>query len=71
MLGEHAKEYKDRRLIALFFDFSSMQPSEQIRAQEAALKFLDKQMTASDLVSVMTYSNRLRVVEDFTDDRES
>ncbi|MDQ6758907.1 MAG: VWA domain-containing protein, partial [Acidobacteriota bacterium] len=70
-LGEHAKEYKDRRLIALFFDFSSMQPSEQIRAQDAALKFLSEQMTASDLVSVMTYSNRLRVVEDFTNDRES
>lgn len=71
ILGEHAKEYKDRRLIALFFDFSSMQPSEQIRAQDAALKFLNEQMTASDLVSVMTYSNRLRVVEDFTNDRES
>ncbi|MGI8743313.1 MAG: VWA domain-containing protein [Bryobacteraceae bacterium] len=71
ILGEHAKEYKDRRLIALFFDFSSMQPSEQIRAQDAALKFLDKQMTASDMVAVLTYSNRLRVVEDFTNDRES
>ena len=71
ILGEHAKEYKDRRLIALFFDFSSMQPSEQIRAQDSALKFLNEQMTASDLVSVMTYSNRLRVVEDFTNDRES
>lgn len=71
ILGEHAKEYKDRRLIALFFDFSSMQPAEQIRAQEAALKFLDKQMTASDMVAVLTYSNRLRVVEDFTNDRES
>ncbi|HEV2689856.1 MAG TPA: VWA domain-containing protein, partial [Bryobacteraceae bacterium] len=61
---------KDRRLMALYFDFSSMQPQEQIRAKDAALKFLNTQMTASDLVSIMTYSNRLRVLQDFTDDRE-
>ena len=62
--------FKDRRLMAFFFDFASMQPAEQIRAKQAALKFLDQQMTASDLVSILTYSNKLRVVEEFTDDRE-
>ncbi len=61
---------KDRRLLALYFDFASMQPQEQIRAQQAALKFLNEQMTSSDLVSILTYSNRLRVLQDFTDDRE-
>ena len=65
-----AASRKDRRLLALYFDFSSMQPPEQIRAQQAALKFLNEQMTSSDLVSILTYSNRLRVVQDFTDDRE-
>jgi VWFA-related protein len=62
--------YQDRRLLALFFDFSSMQPGEQVRAQQAAIKFLETQMTASDLVSVMTFGNRLKVVEEFTDDRD-
>jgi len=61
---------KDRRLLALFFDFSSMQPPEQIRAKEAALKFLNQQMTAADLVAILTFSNRLRVLQEFTDDRE-
>jgi VWFA-related protein len=61
---------KDRRLLALFFDLSSMQPPEQIRAKDAALKFLREQMTSSDLVSILTFSNRLNVVEEFTDDRE-
>ena len=61
---------KDRRLLALFFDFSSMQPQEQIRAKEAALKFLNQQMTAADLVAILTFSNRLRVLQEFTDDRE-
>ncbi len=61
---------KDRRLLAFYFDFSSMNPQEQIRAQEASLKFLNQQMTGSDLVSILTYSNRLRVVQDFTDNRD-
>lgn len=62
--------YRDRRLMVLFFDLSSMEPPEQIRAQDAALKFVNEQMQPEDLVAVMTFSNRLRVLEDFTDDRE-
>ena len=34
--------------MVLLFDFSSMQPAEQIRAKNAAIKFLTSQMTASD-----------------------
>ena len=62
--------YKDRRLLVLYFDFSSMPPTDQIRAQKAALKFLDEQMTESDLVAVMSYTNELKVIQDFTSDRE-
>ncbi len=63
--------YQNRRLLVLFFDFSGMSPSEQMRAQDAALKFLQEQMTAADLVSIMSFSSRLRVDQDFTDDREA
>jgi VWFA-related protein len=66
-----ADQLKDRRLIAMFFDLSSMQPAEQIRARDAAVKFIDTQMTASDMVSIMTLTNELRVVQDFTNDRET
>ena len=62
--------YQDRRLMTLFFDFSSMQPDDQVRAQEAAIKFLQKQMTKSDLVSIMVYAAEIKTVEEFTDDRE-
>jgi VWFA-related protein len=62
--------FQDRRLIAIFFDFSSMQPDDQIRAQDAAIKFLRTRMTSSDLVEIMTYGASLKVVEEFTDDRE-
>jgi len=65
------KRFQDRRLIALFFDLTSMEPLEQVRAEEAAIKFLQSQMTAADLVSVMTFTTKFRIVEDFTDDRES
>ena len=56
--------------MVFFFDFSSMQPQEQIRAQEAGLKFLRERMTAADLVSIMTFSTRLQTVQEFTDDRD-
>src|SRR6266404_5979837 len=62
--------YQDRRLLCMLFDFTSMQPPEQLRAQEAAIKFLETQMTSSDLVEIMTYNAKLKVVEEWTDDRE-
>jgi VWFA-related protein len=63
-------QYQDKRLMVMFFDFSSMPPVDQIRAQKAALKFLNTQMTASDLVAIMTYANSLEVKQDFTADRD-
>lgn len=63
-------KYQDRRLMVLLFDFSSMQPAEQARARDAAIKFLTSQMTASDSVSVMVFSSALKTVQDFTSDRD-
>ncbi len=63
-------KYKDRRLLVLFFDQAGMPVADQIRAQQAALKFLDARMTQSDLVAVLTYSTDLTVLQDFTDDRD-
>jgi len=63
-------KYQDRRLMVLLFDFSSMQPGEQIRAKNAAIKFLNSQMTASDTVSIMIYGSSLQTVLDFTSDRD-
>ncbi|MDX2151375.1 MAG: VWA domain-containing protein [Bryobacteraceae bacterium] len=62
--------YKDRRLIALYFDFAGMPVADQYRAQQAALKYLNTSMTTSDVVSVMTYSSTFKVLQDFTGDRE-
>jgi VWFA-related protein len=67
---EKQSKFQDRRLMILFFDFSSMQPPEQIRAVDAAIKFLGTQMTASDMVSIMVFGSVLKTVLDFTDDRD-
>jgi VWFA-related protein len=61
---------RDHRLIILLFDFSSMQPAEQIRTADAAVKFLSTQMTLSDLVSIMVFASSLQTVQDFTADRD-
>ena len=63
-------KYQDRRLMVILFDFSSMQPAEQIRARTAAIKFLKTQMTTSDSVSIMLFTSELKTVQDFTSDRE-
>ena len=62
--------HQDKRLVGLFFDFSNMPQADQLRAKDAAVDFISKQMTASDLVSIMVYGNRFDVLEDFTDDRD-
>jgi len=63
-------DLRDHRLIVMLFDISSMQPQEQIRSVDAAIKFLGTQMTTSDLVSIMTFGTELKTVLDFTADRD-
>ncbi len=63
-------KYQDRRLLCLLFDMTSMQPPEQLRAQEAAIKFLETQMTTNDLVEIMTFNSNIKIIEEFTADRE-
>src|SRR5580700_2296895 len=63
-------KYKDRRLLVFFFDMTSMPIPDQLRAQKEAQKFLKEKMTPSDLVAIMTFSSDVKVVQDFTDDRD-
>lgn len=62
--------YKDRRLLVLFFDQASMPVTDQIRTREAALQFVRNRITAADMVAVMAYSTELKVLQDFTSDRD-
>jgi VWFA-related protein len=64
-------KYRDRRLLVMFFDMTSMPINDQIRAQTAAKKFISTQMQPSDLMAVMTFSSSLEVKQDFTDDKDA
>ena len=62
--------YQDKRLLVLYFDGSSMGPADQIRAYTNALKFIETQMTKSDLIAIMSFQNgSVSVKNDFTDDK--
>jgi len=63
--------YKDRRLLALYFDMTAMPPPDQLRAVDAAKQFVRAQMTPADLMAVMMYEGgAVNVLQDFTDDQE-
>jgi VWFA-related protein len=63
--------YKDRRLLTIYFDMSAMQQADQLRALDAAQKFVKTQMAAPDLMAIMEYTGgAVKVLTDFTDDRE-
>jgi len=64
------QRYKDKRLLALYFDMTALPPSDQMRALEAAGKFVRTQMTTADLVSIMRYQGgSVDILQDFTADR--
>jgi VWFA-related protein len=62
-------DLRDRRLVVLFFDLTSMQPEEIERAVVAGRKFVEKQMTPSDMVGIVSLASSLQVDQDFTSDR--
>ncbi len=68
-VNEVNKLTQNHRMIVLFFDLSSMQVDDLLRAVKSSQNFIKKQLTPADLVAVATYSSDLRVVQNFTNDR--
>ncbi len=62
-------QFKDRRLIILFFDLSAMEPDEIDHAVTSAEHYLDAQMAPADLVAIVSLGSSLLVNQDFTTDR--
>jgi VWFA-related protein len=61
---------RDRRMTVLFFDMTSMQNDEVLRATDEALKFVRHQMSPADLVAALVFANRLTILAPFTNDKE-
>jgi len=66
---DKAAQFKDRRLIVLFFDLSAMEPDEIDHAVTSAENYVDTQMLPADLVSIVSLGSSLLVNQDFTTDR--
>jgi VWFA-related protein len=64
-------KYRDRRLLALYFDMTAMPIPDQLRALDAAQKFITRQMKAADLMAIIKYDGEaVRVMQDFTNSRD-
>jgi VWFA-related protein len=65
------QEIQNRRLIVLFYDMTSMHPDALLRAVKSGEQFLRAQMSPVDLVSVVAFGNQLRVLANFTNNRDA
>jgi VWFA-related protein len=62
---------QDHRLMVFFFDMTSIHPEDLMRAVKGATDFVDSRMTPADLVAIVTYTSSLRILQDFTNDRDA
>jgi VWFA-related protein len=64
-------QYRDHRLLALYFDMTAMPLADQRRALQAALTFVRTQMTTADLIAILRYTGgTVDVLQDFTANRD-
>jgi len=67
---DKGRNYRDRRLLAFYFDMTAMHPDDQVHALQAAEKFVRTQMTEVDLVSILRYQGgAVDILLDFSADR--
>ena len=66
--AQSTDQFKDRRLIILFFDLSAMEPDEIDHAVTSAEHYVDTQMAPADLVAIVSLGSSLLVNQDFTSD---
>jgi VWFA-related protein len=65
-----SEDVAGHRLLTLLFDTSSMQPEDVQKAADAAIKWVNEQMTPADLVAVASIGSSLQILSDFTSDKE-
>jgi len=65
-----ASEPKSKRLLVLHFDLASLGDDPRVRSMAAAEKFVRTQMGPDDAVAVMSFDGAVRVMQDFTGDKD-
>lgn len=65
-----SERYKNHRLLAFYFDMTSLPPEDQMRALSAAELFVRTQMTTADMIALLRYQGgSVDILQDFTGDR--
>ena len=59
-----------KRYLVLFFDNSSMNPGDQIRARQAAAKFIDNNAGPNRLMAVVSFGGSVQIAQNFTADAD-
>ncbi|HKU28291.1 MAG TPA: VWA domain-containing protein, partial [Candidatus Sulfotelmatobacter sp.] len=59
-----------KRYMVLFFDNSTMDTNDQMRARQAAAKFIDANASPNHLIAVVDFGGSVRVAQNFTADAE-
>ncbi len=68
--SENPSASSDRHYMILFFDDATMGMSEQPRARQAALKFIDANAGPDRVMAVVDFTGALRIVQNFTADAD-
>ena len=59
-----------KRYLVLFFDNSTMNPGDQIRARQAAAKFIDNNAGPNRLMAVVNFGGSVQIAQNFTADAD-
>ena len=62
--------FKDKRLLVLYVDWTSMSPAEQLRAKEGAEKAVREQLGPGDLMALLSFGNAVVVDQELTNDKD-
>jgi VWFA-related protein len=59
-----------KRYLVLFFDNSTMNPGDQIRARQAAARFIDNNAGPNRLMAIVNFGGSVQIAQNFTADAE-
>lgn len=63
--------YRNRRLLAFYFDLATLAIPDQLQALDAAARFVQTRMSSQDLVAILAFTRgSVQVLLDFTADRQ-
>jgi VWFA-related protein len=59
-----------KRYLVLFFDNSTMNPGDQIRARQAAARFIDNNAGPNRLMAIVNFGGAMQIAQNFTADAD-